>query len=117
MRICSFLTVFAVLSACGGPVQPQATEGADVIECALGEGSDFGPHCRAERVRVEGEEQLVLRHPDGGFRRLAVLPDGAGVSAADGADAVVQQLDGGVLEVTIAADRYRIPAVSNAATE
>lgn len=106
-----------VLSACGGPVQPQAAEGADVIECALGEGTEFGPYCRAERVSVAGEEQLVLRHPDGGFRRLAVLPDGDGVQAVDGADAAVQQLDGGILEVTIAADRYRIPAVSNAAPE
>lgn len=105
--------VALLLSACGsgGAVQPQAEEGAKPIDCALGEGSDFGAYCFVENGEVEGQEVLTIRHPDGGFRRFTVNPDGSGLSVADGADAARNALieDGARLEVVVGADRYRLP--------
>ena len=52
---------------------------------------------------------LVLRHPDGGFRRLLVTKDG--IVAADGAEtAKVTPIDKGMIEVALGANRYRLPA-------
>ncbi|QYU66761.1 hypothetical protein J4558_17550 [Leptolyngbya sp. 15MV] len=99
-----------LLSACDSAVQPLASEGAKELVCAIGPRSEFRADCRAERVAVAGEEQIVVRHPDGSFRRFTMLPDGAGIEAADGADAAVQKLSEGMLEVTVAGDRYRFPA-------
>jgi hypothetical protein len=109
MRFVAFLAGLAVLSGCGGPVQPQANADADEVVCAIGPGSEFRADCRAERVVVDGEEQLVVRHPDGSFRRFVVDTDGGGVTVADGADAATQELADGTLEVAVAGDRYRFP--------
>jgi len=110
MRFFALSLVLTGLSACGGAAQPLANADAEELVCAIGPGSEFRPDCRAERVAFEGEEQIVVRHPDGSFRRLAILPDGAGVEAADGADVAVQEFSEGTLEVTVAGDRYRFPA-------
>ena len=77
------------LSACGsgGAVQEQAEEGAKPVDCALGEGSDFGPFCMLETGELDGESLVTIRHPDGGFRRFVVQEDGSGLAVADGADA------------------------------
>ena len=90
--------------------QPQAEEGADMIDCALGEGSEFGPDCLVERETVEGEKHLIVRHPDGGFRRFAQLDDGRGLVELDGADQLTRALDGDVLEISVGVDRYRFTA-------
>lgn len=101
----------ALLLSCGGPPQPQAAEGAQRIDCAIGPGSRFENACLVERVKRDEETILVVRHPDGGFRRLVQLGDGRGLEAADGADVVIAQLtDGGMLEVAVGAERYRFPA-------
>lgn len=80
----------------------------DEIECALGAGAEFERVCTVERVQLEGEEQLVVHHPDGGFRRLIVLKAGKGVAPADGAGAVAQNIVADSLEVAIDGDRYRL---------
>lgn len=99
------------LAACSPDVdQPQAEEGAEMIQCALGKGSEFGPDCLVERTDVDGERQLIVRHPDGGFRRFAQLEDGRGLVELDGADQLVRTLEGGTLEVSIGVDRYRFVA-------
>ena len=100
------------LAACSEPDvdQSQADEGADMIECALGEGSEFGPDCLVEREEVEGEKHLIVRHPDGGFRRFAQLDDGRELVELDGADQLTRALDGDVLEISVGADRYRFTA-------
>ncbi|MDN3645267.1 hypothetical protein QWY75_03480 [Pontixanthobacter aestiaquae] len=109
-----FLTASALLvgaSACSPDVdQPQAEEGAEMVECALGEGSAFGPDCLVERENVDGQKQLIVRHPDGGFRRFAQLDDGRGLVELDGADQLTRALDGNVLEISVGADRYRFTA-------
>lgn len=81
-------------------------DGDSLIDCAIGKG-DWSRECGVER---EGD-MLTLRHPDGGFRRLRIVQDGRGLVSADGAeDAKLTIIDKGLVEVTIGADRYRLPA-------
>lgn len=63
-----------------------------------------------ERVGTGKAAQLVVHHPDGGFRRLVVGTDGEGFMSADGADAATSTSAQGAIEVTIGQDRYRIPS-------
>jgi hypothetical protein len=112
-RISSLGLAALALVGCSGeaPVQPQAEEGAKPIDCALGDGSEFGPFCFVENSVAEGQNLLTIRHPDGGFRRFTVNADGSGLSVADGADAARNALieKGARLEVVVGADRYRLP--------
>lgn len=101
------------LAACSaGEAQPQAEPGAVRIDCALGEGSGFGPDCLVEKVAGERGPEFIVRHPDGGFRRLRIADDRSGMIALDGADDAVNERVGQppVLQVTVGRDRYRIPA-------
>ena len=80
------------------------------IECRFGGLEQFERSCTYER---EGErsEIIVIRKPDGGFRRLRIVSDGRGVVAADGAEpARVTILTGDQIEVAIGGDRFRLPA-------
>lgn len=106
----SSLGVLLGLAACGGAVQPQAAEGAQRIECALGSGTRFAPDCLVERELRQGEVLLIVRWPDGGFRRFVQLADGAGLAVADGAEEATSQLSSGILEVSVADEKYRFPA-------
>ena len=106
----SSLGAVLVLAACSGAVQPQAAEGAQRIECAIGEGAEFARDCLVERQGREGETLLIVRHPDGGYRRFVQLSDGRGLAAADGADEASATLGDGILEVTVAEEKYRFPA-------
>ena len=55
--------------------------------------------------------RTVVRHPDGGFRRLRIVQDGRGLVSADGAEeAKLVIIDKGLIEVTVGDDRYRLPA-------
>lgn len=69
-------------------------------------------------VRVEesdGKRLLVVRHPDGGFRRFEAVSDGRGVVPADGAQgASGKWLDDKRFEVTVGDDRYVFPASATA---
>lgn len=116
MRIFSLLITTTALAACSGPPpeQPQAEEGSDAIECALGEGSEFGADCLVERSDLDGQKILTIRHPDGGFRRFEQLTDGRGLAEMDGADTVSRSLEDGTLLISIGSDRYRFPAAVKA---
>ena len=59
---------------------------------------------------VDGVLTLVIHHEDGAFRRLTVMEDGSGVTAADGADPAQITVFDGEIEVAIGADRYMLPA-------
>ncbi|MFT4026128.1 MAG: hypothetical protein QM676_04925 [Novosphingobium sp.] len=87
---------------------PKVAEGAEKVECALGPGTSFAKDCAIERSREGGVYRMVVRHPDGGFRRFEVDQDNAIVSS-DGADAAQVAVNGTVAEVTVGDDRYRIP--------
>lgn len=91
-------------------------EHAATVPCALA-GAALRPDCRLERLGTGAgaPSMLVLHHPDGGFRRLAVVGavagGGLGLAAADGAEpARVTVVDAATIEVAIGGDRYRLPA-------
>ncbi|KZY56650.1 hypothetical protein A3736_07510 [Erythrobacter sp. HI0063] len=91
-----------MLAACsGGPVQEQAEEGAVRVDCAVTPGSDFAPDCLVE---LDGDT-LVIRHPDGSFRRL--VRDGDGFASADGAAEPVMGGADDRIEFTVDSARYR----------
>ncbi len=88
-----------------------AAAGAARLPCALANTGAFTPSCTVDRVERDAGVVLTLRHPDGGFRRLLVTEDGRGVWAADGAEPAQVALVGkNVIEVSVAGDRYRLPA-------
>jgi hypothetical protein len=95
-----------LLASCGGT---SAVEAEEKIECAV-KGAAFERVCTVERS-AGLETRLILRGPDGSFRRLVVTRDGRGVAAADGAEAVsLTVLAKDLIEVSIGSDRYRLPA-------
>jgi hypothetical protein len=113
MRISS-LALALLLAGCGGgsAVPDKAeVEGGEEIACALAGAPDAKPACAVERSAGADGLVLTIHHPDGGFRRLLVTTDGRGVVAADGAEsAIVKPLEKGLIEVTVGADRYQLPA-------
>lgn len=94
----------AACSGGGGEPVPQG----ETVACAVAGAVDFAENCVIERVHEAGSDILVLHHPDGGFRRLIVLPSG-GLIAADGAAQAEVTEQQGVFEVTLEQDRYRVP--------
>jgi hypothetical protein len=103
----------AILAACSTERDPQDQASAvagDTIECALRGASAFTRDCMVERAPQGGVLYLVVRHPDGAFRRFQVLKDGRGVAVADGAETAETRIADGLLEVTVGKDRYRFPA-------
>jgi hypothetical protein len=103
-----------LLAACGreaAEATPASTAAADdTISCALRGSDEFVRECAVQRVRTAGGLQLVVHHPDGGFRRFDVLTDGRGLATADGAQpARVTVFDDGI-DVAVGEDRYRFPA-------
>lgn len=100
------------LTACSSdqPDIPSIAEGDEHIACAVDGAAELSQACAVERVRENDSLLLVVRHPDGAFRRFQVLSDGSGVAAADGADEGRVVLADGALDVTIGDDRYVFPA-------
>lgn len=81
------------------------------ISCALAGARLFRLDCTVDRIASSDGEILVVGRADAGYRRLRITRDGRGVIAADGAEeAHVAILDDTMVEVTIAQDRYRLPA-------
>jgi len=103
------LTVLAACKPAPAPV-PEKAEGAEHVACAVAGAAEFRDVCAVERARAGDALFLVVRHPDGGFRRFEVLSDGRGIAAADGADSAQVALRDGGIEVTVDKDRYRFPA-------
>ena len=89
---------------------PTGSRTTTSIACAPDGAPGFDATCTVERVEVEGKILLTVFHPDGGFRRFEQLPDGSGLAAVAGADAVTQTLSGDILEISLAGNRYRFPA-------
>lgn len=116
------LALVALVGACGSTAeeaQPDAAggrgEGEERIACAPAGARDFAPDCVVERAQDQGKLFLVVRHPDGGFRRFEVMTDGSGLMTADGAEEARVALAGEILEVSVGADRYKFPATVKAA--
>ena len=110
MRISS-ATALMLLAACSSdPGETRPPDPDDLVECALAGAVSFARDCAVEQVREDGTLYLVVRHPDGGFRRFEVLTDGGGLASADGADPARIAVHGDGIEVALGADRYRFPA-------
>ncbi len=111
LRISSVTLAVLALLGCSSPT-PVVAEKVEHIACALAGASQFVPDCVIERARQDGALILIVRHPDGAFRRFEVLADGKGMALADGAEVAQLKLTGVELEVTVGPDRYRFPATA-----
>ena len=78
----------------------------ETVPCALDGAAEFAPVCGVEREIVPGGTILVIRHPDGGFRRFEI--EGDLVRTADGAEAVTVTPSAEATEVAVGTDRYRL---------
>jgi len=94
-------------SPAGQEAQQDATE--NQIACALGSGASWHEDCLLERATEGGISLLVVRHPDGGFRRFRLVGDGPALVEADGAEVLRTRQDGPLVEVTVGSDAYRVP--------
>jgi hypothetical protein len=120
-RYALILCVSALLAACNKSDEQSAasTEQEEAsaetndgkIECALAGSDKFARTCDTERIAGPAGQILVIRHPDGGFRRFKVLTDGRGLAAAEGADKTsIKILNNGTIELASGDDLYRLPA-------
>jgi hypothetical protein len=81
------------------------------IECAINGDTAFARDCFTERLSGENGVTMIIRHPDGGFRRFNVLTDGRGLEAADGFEkAKLAIVEDGKILVTVGPDQYLLPA-------
>lgn len=113
------LSVPLALAACSGgddltQAEQEAAEQAaqaGKVECALAGSDSFERICTTEQIVSDEGKILVIRHPDGGFRRFDILTDGRGLAPADGFDETqITVLDDGFIEVRSGDDKYRLPA-------
>jgi hypothetical protein len=82
------------LAACGGnevdDLKNAESDAADEaardgkIECALAGSLAFERSCTTEQIAGSDGKILVIRHPDGGFRRFDILTDGRGLAPGQG---------------------------------
>ena len=111
MRISSAGLLLLLAGCSQEPTEsPAAADPDNLIECALAGAPAFARDCGVEQSQAEGATVLVVRHPDGGFRRFEVTADGTGVATADGAQPALVSLREGGIEVAVGTDRYRFPA-------
>lgn len=112
MRALFTFAIVAGLAACssGKSETPAVAQGGERIACAVGGAKDFSDSCAVDRVNTDGKLTLVVRHPDGAFRRFAVVTDGRGLVVADGAEQAKTAVDGDKLAVSVGSDRYLFPA-------
>lgn len=110
------LAAAAGLAGCGGEggsaPSPNASASASpsgaVMTCAIGAGAALSPGCFVEKVAATNE--IILYHPDGGFRRLTRDRANGTLATRDGAEPLVLEISPqDVVQFTIGADRYRIP--------
>ena len=104
MRIFSLALILA-LAACGEQTT-EAPSGAP-IACALDGAVEFTNACRGEAQIVPGGSILVIRHPDGGFRRFEI--EGEIVRTADGVEPTSVTVAPDATGVVVGSDRYRLP--------
>lgn len=105
LRISSPLALALLLAACGAESPPPP---GDTVDCAIGAGADLSAVCTLEKVA--GTPDIVIHHPDGGFRRFTRDPAAGGLVPLDGAEPLVPQTgENGALQFAVGEDRYSIP--------
>lgn len=86
-----------------------ATGEGTLIDCSLNGAGGFGRDCTMERVEQDAESFVIVRHPDGAFRRFELGVPGRGLITADGAEEAEITDMGGYVEVRVGSDRYHLP--------
>lgn len=104
-----FIAGITMVAACSSEAPPAPEPEGQLIQCAIGPGTDFEPVCTGEQITSEEGDAFIIHHPDGSFRRFEMLPDGKGVALADGANELSQEIDGDELLITLEGERYRLP--------
>ncbi len=100
------LLTLPVLAAC--EVSPEIeSEGGVTVSCALGGASDFSNQCRLVEMGEGAAAYFVMRHPDGGFRKLALAEAPAGFVEFDGSQQAESWREGEEVVLRIGDDRYR----------
>ncbi|MFM7348880.1 MAG: hypothetical protein ACKO01_05260 [Erythrobacter sp.] len=85
-----------------------ASPAGPAITCAVAGSTTLGPGCLIERLA--GGSEIVLYHPDGGFRRIVRDPATGTLRARDGAELlVVEERGADAIRFAVGADRYRVP--------
>ena len=103
-----FALALAMLAVSGCTGHGDAAANARTIDCVL---AGVPSQCKVETVVERERKLLVVRHPDGGFRRFEAVSDGRGVAPADGAQgAGGNWTDDGRFAVSVGQDRYMFPA-------
>lgn len=106
----------ALLAGCGAEGDPSPSPDAvasaspegPAITCAVGGSTTMGPGCLLERLA--GGSEIVLYHPDGGFRRFVRDPATGTVKARDGAELlVIEERGADTIRFAVGTDRYRVP--------
>jgi hypothetical protein len=112
VKAAALVTVAATLIAgcndAGEAASAPANDSA-MIDCSLNGAGGFGRDCTMERVEQDGEDFVIVRHPDGAFRRFQLGVPGRGLITADGADQAEVTNMGGYVEVRVGSDRYHLP--------
>lgn len=109
-----FLGAFA-LAACGGgggesPDPPAESGEEGAIDCRVRGAAAFERACTLEAREGEVGRMLVVRYPDGGFRRL-IVADGGAILAADGAErTLTAEREDGRIQVSLGGDTFLLPA-------
>jgi hypothetical protein len=96
--------------AAAGEAPAAEAVATQTIECALEGAESFAAECTVERQGEGVGAILVVRHPDGGFRRFEVLADQRGLGPADGAAVSRMEWREGGIGLAVGSDRYRFPA-------
>lgn len=99
------LLMLAACSQAEESGEPAPAPSGETIACAVGDPPAFDEECVVERVG----DDIVVHHPDGSFRRLILDPEGAGLIAADGAEASRQRIMGNWLILEVGTHSYRFP--------
>ncbi|WAT18513.1 hypothetical protein OZN62_02730 [Aurantiacibacter sp. MUD11] len=84
-------------------------DGGTLIDCSLNGAGGFGRDCTMERAEQDGESFVIVRHPDGAFRRFQLGVPNRGLVTADGAQPAEVTDMGGYVEVRVGSDRYHLP--------
>ena len=80
------------------------------IACAVGGASQLSDVCAMEKIAAPVGEQLLVRHPDGGFRRFRLTGDADVLAVADGAEQASRAVSATDIDISVGKDRYRFPA-------
>ncbi len=95
------------LAACAQPTPEIAEQGGQAIECAVDGAVEYANVCRLVEIAVPNDPYFIVRHPDGGFRKLALEENPSGFTAGDGAERARSWREGEYAVLEIGTDRYR----------